>query len=66
MEDFYTFMNTDGYITVGPMSVKYSTMEKDLGVEVDSQLSFSAHISNKTKKANMMAGWIRRSFQFLN
>ncbi len=52
--------------TVGTMAVKYSNIEKDLGVEVDSQLTFSEHMINKTKKANMMAGWIRRSFHYMN
>jgi hypothetical protein len=51
--------------TVGTSAVKYSTIEKDLGVEIDSKLSFDEHITNKAKKANMMAGWIRRSFQYM-
>ena len=51
--------------TVGTSAVKYSTIEKDLGVEIDSKLSSDEHITNKVKKANMMAGWIRRSFQYM-
>ena len=52
--------------TVGVKHVHYKTQEKDLGVLIDNSLSFNAHICEKVKKANMMAGWVRRSFQFLN
>ena len=51
--------------TVGPMLVKHSKMEKDIGVEVDDQLRFSSHIDTITKKANSKAGWLRRSFRFM-
>jgi len=51
--------------TVGPMLVKHSTMEKDIGVEMDNQLKFSNHIDTITKKANSKAGWLRRTFRFL-
>ena len=51
--------------TVGPMVVKHSTMEKDIGVEVDNKLKFSGHIDTITKKANCKAGWLRRTFKFL-
>ena len=40
--------------------------EKDLGVIIDSKLSFEDHIASKVRKANAMAGLIRRSFSFLN
>ena len=40
--------------------------EKDLGVTIDSNLTFEDHISLKVKKANMMVGLIRRSFSFLS
>ena len=39
--------------------------EKDLGVIVDTDLSFDEHITTKIKKANAMAGMIRRSFTYL-
>ena len=51
--------------TVGPMMVKYSKVEKDIGVEVDDNLVFAQHIDTIVKKANSKAGWLRRSFQFL-
>ena len=41
------------------------TEEKDLGVIVDEQLSFSTHIATKVNKANKMVGCIRHSFKHL-
>ena len=52
--------------TIGPMIVNYSTAEKDLGVTIDNNLNFGEHIIDKITKANKMAGWIRRSFQYMN
>ena len=40
--------------------------EKDIGVHIDDELSFNRHISEKIKKANSMAGIIRRSFKYLD
>ena len=40
--------------------------EKDLGITVDSELRFGEHITAKVKKANSMAGVIRRSFSYLD
>ena len=40
--------------------------EKDLGVTIDSALSFEEHISEKVKKANSIMGLIRRSFSYLS
>ena len=37
--------------------------EKDLGVEVDSELKFHKQTSNSVKKANRMLGLIKRCFQ---
>jgi len=51
--------------TVGPMMVRTSKMEKDIGIEVDDKLSFCQHIDSQIKKANSKAGWLRRSFKFL-
>ena len=39
--------------------------EKDIGVIIDSELSFESHISAKVKKANQMMGLIRRVFTFM-
>ena len=40
--------------------------EKDLGVTVDSQLTFEDHIASKVRIANAMVGLIRRSFSYLS
>jgi hypothetical protein len=51
--------------TVGPMMVRTSNMEKDIGIEIDDKLAFTQHIDTQIKKANSKAGWLRRTFQFL-
>ena len=40
--------------------------EKDLGVTIDSQLTFEEHIAAKVRVANAMVGLIRRSFSYLS
>lgn len=40
--------------------------EKDIGLIVDSELSFEQHISEKVMKANKIVGLIRRSFSYLS
>ena len=40
--------------------------EKDLGIIVDSELTFAEHISRKVRVANGLVGQIRRSFQYLD
>ena len=40
--------------------------EKDIGIIIDSELSFDSHINAKVQKANQMYGIIRRSFRFLS
>ena len=39
---------------------------KDLGVTIDSNLTFESHIQEKVNKANRMVGLIRRTFMFLD
>ena len=51
--------------TVGPMMVRTSNQERDIGIEIDDKLSFADHINSQVKKANSKAGWLRRTFQFL-
>ena len=43
-----------------------SEYEKDLGVLVDCELSFSKHIQTQVNKANRLVGLIRRSFTHLD
>ena len=38
----------------------------NIGVEVDDQLRFTSHLDTITKKANSKAGWLRRTFRFMN
>ena len=40
--------------------------EKDLGVTINSQLTFEDHIASKVRIANSMVGLIRRSFSYLS
>jgi hypothetical protein len=42
-----------------------SEVEKDLGVMIDSKLSFKDHVAYNTAKANRMVGIIRRTFDHL-
>ena len=41
-------------------------LEKDLGLAVDTRLTFEKHISDKVNKANQMMGLVRRSFIFMD
>jgi len=47
-------------------TLETSALEKDLGVQVDSDLKFSCHIEMQVTKANKILGLIRRSYQFLD
>jgi hypothetical protein len=40
--------------------------EKDIGVLVDRNLSFSKHITQKVNKANCIMGLVRRTYTFLD
>ena len=40
--------------------------EKDIGVLVDRNLSFSKHITQKVNKANSIMGLVRRTYTFLD
>ena len=40
--------------------------EKDLGVIIDTKLSFNQHIDNKLLKAKQMLGIVRSTFKFIN
>ncbi len=51
---------------IGGEELEHVFEEKDLGVYVDSELSFDEHIATKVKKANQLVGLIRRSFDYLD
>ena len=46
--------------------LKHVLETKDLGITIDTQLSFQNHIQDKVNKANRVMGMIRRSFSHLN
>ena len=46
--------------------LEHVDQEKDLGVIIDSGLTFDEHIFSKIKKANSIVGLISRSFEFLS
>ena len=51
---------------VSGKEIEHTSEEKDLGVVMDSELSFEEHIVTKVKKANNIVGIIRRSFSYLD
>ena len=46
--------------------IEHVDIEKDLGVFMDSELSFHDHITKKVNKANSLVGIIRRCFSFID
>ena len=46
--------------------LKNSCEETDLGLIIDSRLTFEQHIMSKVKKANSVVGLIRRTFSYLD
>ena len=51
---------------LGEKEIEHVFMEKDLGVTIDSGLTFDDHISNKVRVANGIVGLVRRSFSHLD
>ena len=49
----------------GPITLDEVEYEKDLGVYIDSKLSFETHVNNSVKLANKMTGIIKRNFKFM-
>ena len=58
----YTMTLYDGSV----VTLERSTLEKDLGILIDSELKFSDHMFAATKKANGIMGVIRRTFTHLD
>ena len=52
--------------TMGSTTLATTTSEKDLGVYVDTELTFEKHIENVVNQANSMLGLIRRSYTYLD
>ena len=51
--------------TMGGTKLATTTSEKDLGVYVDTELTFEKHIETVENQANIMLGLIRRSYTYL-
>ena len=47
-------------------AMEFLKSEKDIGVIIDSKLTFENHINQKVNKANSIMGVIRRTFEFLD
>ena len=48
------------------VQLEVSACEKDIGVNVDQDLTFDTHIETKVNKANSIIGIIRRPFTYLD
>jgi hypothetical protein len=59
----YRMLNYDTNIST---EVSHTKSEKDLGVLVDNQLTFTEHVTNQVNKANRLLGLIRRTFSALD
>ena len=46
--------------------MEHTLAEKDIGVVIDSKLSFENHINKKVNKANSIMGVIRQTFEYLD
>ena len=58
----YIMTAEDGTI----VQLEETVMEKDLGVVVDNNLTFSQHINTIVVRANQVMGMIRRSFKYMD
>ena len=59
-------METKPFYNMDETMLKVVDSEKDLGIDIDNQLTFDNHISRIVKKANAIVGMIRRSFVHLD
>ena len=50
----------------GRVKLSSLSMERDLGVHIDSELKFSKHVEIQTNKANKILGLVRRSYEYLD
>ena len=62
---FENIMYTHRY-KVYEKEIEHVAVEKDLGIFMDSELTFSDHITEKVNKANSLVGIIRRCFSYLD
>ena len=60
---FWNIIHAHPY-AIGGSLLEHVDQEKDLGVLIDSELTFEEHIFSKMKKANSIVGLISRSFEY--
>ena len=51
---------------MGTQELNFSDMEKDLGVLIDSNLSFESHINTAVNKANRTMAIVRKTFDYMD
>ena len=51
---------------MGTQELNFSDMEKDLGVHIDSNLSFESHINTAVNKANRTMAIVRKTFDYMD
>ena len=51
---------------LGEDEIEHVFTEKDLGITIDSELTYEEHIANKIRVANGIVGLMRRSFSYLD
>ena len=61
----YSITHTEKY-TLHRQELEHNFEQKDLGVILDAKLKLDEHILVKVKKANTIAGLIRRTFSYLD
>ena len=61
-EDYRYKMTANGILT----DLQSVQIEKDIGVLVDTKLTFEEHVRTKVNKANQIMGVIRRSFKYMD
>ena len=65
MGKFYNITHIEKY-TLNRQELQHVFEQKDLGVILDAELKFDEHTSAKVKKANAIAGLIRRTFLYFD
>jgi hypothetical protein len=58
--------NDDNSYSLHRKSLEKVIEEKDIGVVIDSDLTFEKHINGKVNKANQMFATLQRTFQFMD
>ena len=58
--------NYNCFYNIEDVRLEINEVEKDLGVFIDSHLSFEEHIAVKVKKANGLMGMIRQTFDHID